>query len=61
VLGLSYPTVRLRFDTLLRALGYEAGTDAGEERAGVLEQLEKGEISAEEATRQLQTLKRRGA
>ena len=59
VLGLSYPTVRLRFDNLLRALGYETGPDAGEERANVLEQLEKGEISAEEATRQLQSLKRR--
>jgi len=59
VLGLSYPTVRLRFDTLLRALGYEAGPDTGEERANVLEQLEKGDISAEEATRQLQALKRR--
>lgn len=59
VLGLSYPTVRLRFDNLLRALGYEAGPDTGEERANVLEQLEKGAISAEEATRQLQALKRR--
>ena len=61
VLGLSYPTVRLRFDNLLRALGYEAAPDGGEERAGILEQLEKGEISAEEATKRLQTLKRRSA
>jgi len=59
VLDLSYPTVRGRFDALLRTLGYESGSDAGEERAGVLAQLEQGEISAEEATRQLQSLRRR--
>ncbi len=60
VLGLSYPTVRLRFDTLLRALGYEAAPDTGEERADVLDRLEKGDISAEEAAKQLQSLRRRG-
>jgi len=59
VLGLSYPTVRLRFDTLLRTLGYEAGPDTTEERAGVLDRLEKGDISAEEAARQLQALRRK--
>jgi len=59
ILGLSYPTIRLRFETLLRAIGYEAGADAGEERTGVLELLERGEISAEEATKRLQTLARR--
>lgn len=61
VLDLSYPTVRGRFDALLRTLGYESGSDAGEERAGVLAQLEQGEISAEEATRRLQSLRRRSA
>ncbi len=61
VLDLSYPTVRGRFDALLRALGYEAGADAGEERATVLQQLETGEISAEEATKRLQSLRRRSA
>lgn len=60
VLGLSYPTVRLRFDGLLRALGYEAGGDADEERATVLDQLEKGQITAEEATKRLQGLRRKG-
>lgn len=59
VLGLSYPTVRLRFDGLLRTLGYEAGPDPSEERADVLERLEKGEISAEEAAKQLQSLRRK--
>ena len=61
VLDLSYPTVRGRFDALLRALGYEAGPDNVEERSTVLAELESGEISAEEATRKLQSLRRRSA
>ncbi len=59
VLELSYPTIRLRLDGLLRALGYEPGPDVAGERATVLERLEKGEISAEDATKQLQALQRR--
>ena len=60
ILGISYPTVRLRFEKLLLALGYEVGTDPAEERASVLDQLEKGEIDAEEASKRLQSLTRRG-
>lgn len=70
ILGLSYPTVRQRFDTVLRTLGYEitptpddprepAADAAAEDRAGILEQLEKGEITPEEATRRLQALRTR--
>ena len=62
ILGLSYPTVRARFETLLRTLGYEAHEslpDARLERAEILSRLEKGEIGAEEATRLLQGLRRR--
>jgi hypothetical protein len=60
ILGLSYPTVRLRFEKLLLALGYEVGADPAEERAGVLDQLERGEIDAEEASKRLQTISKRG-
>jgi hypothetical protein len=60
MLGVSYPTVRSRFEQLLRALGYEAAPEAsGEARTDVLSRLERGEISAEEATRALQALQRR--
>jgi len=61
ILGVSYPTVRARFETLLRVLGYEAAPDADVpgERARVLEQLEKGEISADEAAELLRALKKR--
>ena len=57
-MGLSYPTLRNRLMEVIRALGYEPGkediTDVPEEkRRGVLEQLETGKISAEEAMRLL--------
>jgi hypothetical protein len=59
ILGVSYPTVRLRFEGLLKALGYEVQeSDTRTERTVILESLEKGDISAEEATRRLQAMKR---
>jgi len=59
MLGVSYPTVRARFEQLLRALGYEAAPEPGETRSDVLARLERGEITAEEATRSLQAMQRR--
>lgn len=54
-IGLSYPTIRNRLHEIIRALGYEPG--AGElplgltelERQRILNDLDKGLISAEEA------------
>ncbi|KPJ50753.1 hypothetical protein AMJ40_01995 [candidate division TA06 bacterium DG_26] len=46
-LGISYPTVRSRLEVLVRRLGLEMGASAAE----VLDLLEKGEISADEAVR----------
>lgn len=60
VLGVSYPTVRLRFDKLLLALGYEVGPDVLEERSTILDQLEAGDIGAEEASKRLQALAKKG-
>jgi hypothetical protein len=58
ILGVSYPTVRLRFEGLLKALGYEIQeTETRTERTVILESLEKGDISAEEATRRLQAMR----
>lgn len=51
VLGLSYPTVRARFDTLLRAIGYEP--ELADPQAEVLASLERGEITPDEAARKL--------
>ena len=61
ILGLSYPTIRLRFEKLLLALGYEAEPDTSEERAMVLDMLEKGELDPDEAAKQLHALQRKGA
>ncbi len=59
ILGLSYPTVRLRFDAVLKTLGYEIPADTPvESRADVLSLLERGEISPEEATTRLQNLRK---
>jgi len=58
-LGISYPTIRNRLLEVIRALGYEPGSDEGggvsdEIRQRVLEDLDQGRISAEEAMRILQ-------
>jgi len=61
ILGVSYPTVRGRFDALLRDLGYETPPEAQgvrDERADILGLLERGEVTAEEAARRLRALKR---
>ena len=62
ILELSYPTVRQRFENVLLSLGYESPEPVAEvrgERAEILSLLEKGELSADEATKQLQALRRR--
>jgi hypothetical protein len=60
-LGLSYPTIRNRLHEVIRALGYEPGgeepvgvTLSEERRQRILEDLDAGQISAEEAMRLLQ-------
>jgi len=54
-LGVSYPTVRGRLDAVIEALGYavelEPAEKVDETKRRVLESLNKGEISAEEALR----------
>lgn len=60
-LGLSYPTIRNRLHEVIRALGYEPGGEepmaggiSDERRQRILEDLDQGTISAEEAMRLLQ-------
>jgi len=59
MLGVSYPTVRARFDAMVRALGYEVVDESADARGDVLAALERGDIGAEEATRRLQGMQRR--
>lgn len=64
MLGVSYPTVRLRFENVLRTLGYEVAPDEPApthvSQSDILAALERGEITPEEATTQLQAARRRG-
>src|SRR5689334_14868333 len=55
-LGISYPTVRARLEEVIRAMGFEMISALSDnsgysesERAQILDQLERGEISSEEA------------
>lgn len=57
-MGLSYPTLRSRLDSLLAALSLEPVKDdkrekIAERRSKVLDQLERGEITAQEAKNKL--------
>jgi len=59
-LSLSYPTIRNRLHEVIRAMGYEPGKDEdlpeipSGSRLKILEQLDAGLISAEDARRLLQ-------
>lgn len=63
-LGISYPTVRSRLDGILEALGYRTEPAAAEEgnqarqsrRKEILDRLNRGEISSDEALNLLKTL-----
>jgi len=50
-LGLSYPTVRARLDSLLTTLGYAPAVspDTGEQPREILEALDAGRVTADEA------------
>ena len=57
-LSLSYPTIRNRLHEIIRALGYEPGKEAAlplsdESRRKILEDLNQGTISSEEAMEML--------
>lgn len=57
-IGLSYPTIRNRLHEVIRALGYEPGGEepakiSDEERRRILEDLEHGQITYQEAMRML--------
>jgi len=58
-LGLSYPTIRNRLHEVIRAMGYEPGVEeivgpSEEKRQRILDDLDQGRITAEEAMRILQ-------
>lgn len=54
-LGISYPTVRSRLDRVIRSLEEQADGERGERNA-ILDAIERGELSVDEAIRQLREL-----
>ena len=61
-LGISYPTIRTRLHEVIRAMGHEPGRDEGrsnaptlrpEQRRKILQDLEAGDLSFDEAMEQL--------
>jgi len=60
-LGLSYPTVRNRLDAMLAALGYapepEESGDVARRKREILEALDAGKISPDDAIKQLRERK----
>jgi hypothetical protein len=60
MLGISYPTIRARLDALLESLNVSAGgvpKSGPQDRASVLEALERGEIGVAEAERLLREVR----
>jgi hypothetical protein len=53
VFGVSYPTVKARLNRIAAKLEF-IDTDPGPTRADILEKLKQGEISAEDAIRELE-------
>ncbi len=59
-LNISYPTVRNRLDGVIQALGYKVehhDSNEAERKQLILTELEKGEISPQEAAKRLRKLK----
>jgi len=57
VLGISYPTVRAKLDEVNETLGLVSKKDTDKEKANILEKLESGEITSEEAIELLKKCK----
>lgn len=62
-LGISYPTVRNRLETVIQSLGYKPSKttdfqEVADYRSAILSALEKGEITPQEALEQLKKLGR---
>lgn len=53
-LGVSYPTARARFDSLLAKLGIERPAAPSPSRMELMEQVSRGEIDIDEAMRRLE-------
>jgi hypothetical protein len=56
IFGVSYPTIKARLNRIAGSLEF-VETDPRASKADILERLQQGEISAEDAIREMETLK----
>lgn len=52
-LGISYPTVKAKLNDLIKAFGYNVEDEKPSNTGSVIDQLERGEITPEEALRKI--------
>lgn len=57
-LGISHPTARVRLMDLLEKLGYEVEPEPEENINEIIEKIEKGEITADEAANLIKKIRR---
>lgn len=54
-LGISYPTVKSRLNDVIKALGYEVEYERSTDVKSIIDRLESGDISPEDAIRNLKS------
>jgi hypothetical protein len=52
-LGISYPTVRAKLDDVIKSLGFEVKDESKDDIKSILDNLESGEIDADEAIKKI--------
>lgn len=52
-LGISYPTVRAKLDEVITALGYNVTAEPAIDKKSIIDKLDKGEITSDEAIKLL--------
>ncbi len=55
ILGISYPTVRNRLDAVIETMGYRVERQEDDRRRSILDALNRGEVSSEEAVKMLRS------
>lgn len=55
-LKISYPTVRAKLDEVIEKLGYKVGPRKDERKQDILDALERGDLTAEQALEQMKDL-----
>ena len=54
-LGISYPTVKSRLNDVIKALGYEIEEERSTDIKSIIDRIESGEISPEEAVKKIKS------